>query len=179
MKIKLHDKTFEVSLPAKEIDEIIAEMGKKMNKDLEGKKPLFLCVLNGSFMFASDLMKHITVEGTEISFVKLSSYSGVQTSGTVRELIGLNENLEGRTVVILEDIVDSGITMFGTKATLSKMNPAEIKIATLFFKPEALKRDLTLDYVGKEIPNDFIVGRGLDFDGLGRNYPDLYTLCEE
>jgi len=178
MKIKLHDKTFGITTPAAEIDKVIAEMGAKMNKELAGKRPLFLCVLNGSFMFTSDLMKHITVEGTEISFVKLTSYAGTQSVGTVRELIGLTENLEGRTVVILEDIVDTGITMHSTKATLSKMNPSEILIASLFFKPDSLQRDLTIDYVGMEIPNDFIVGRGLDYDGLGRNYPDLYTVCE-
>lgn len=179
MKIKLHDKTFALSVPAVDIDKVIAEMGAKMNKDLEGKRPLFLCVLNGSFMFASDLMKHIKVDGTEISFVKLTSYAGTESVGTVRELIGLTENLEGRTVVIMEDIVDTGITMHSTKATLSKMNPDKILISTLFFKPESLQRELTLDYVGMEIPNDFIVGRGLDYDGLGRNYPDLYTLSED
>lgn len=178
MKIKLHDKTFKKSIPAEEIDKVIVEMGAKMNKDLEGKNPLFLCVLNGSFMFASDLMKEIKVEGTEISFVKLTSYAGTESVGAVRELIGLTENLEGRTVVILEDIVDTGITMHSTKATLSKMNPEKIFIATLFFKPDALQRELKLDYVGMEIPNDFIVGRGLDYDGLGRNYPDLYSVCE-
>ncbi|MGB5989743.1 MAG: phosphoribosyltransferase family protein [Marinifilaceae bacterium] len=179
MKIKLHDRTFELSVPAADIDKVIAEMGAKMNKDLAGKRPLFLCVLNGSFMFASDLMKHITVEGAEISFVKLTSYAGTESVGTVRELIGLTENLEGRTVVIMEDIVDTGITMHSTKATLHKMNPKEILISTLFFKPDSLQRELTLDYVGIDIPNDFIVGRGLDYDGLGRNYPDLYTVCEE
>jgi len=179
MSIKLHDRTFELSIPAADIDKVIAEMGARMNKDLEGKNPLFLCVLNGSFMFASDLMKEITVQGTEISFVKLTSYAGTESVGTVRELIGLTENLEGRTVVILEDIVDTGITMHSTKATLSKMNPDQILIASLFFKPESLQRELTIDYIGMEIPNDFIVGRGLDYDGLGRNYPDLYTVSED
>lgn len=179
MKVTLHDKTFELSVPAKDIDKVVEGIAEKMNNDLAGKNPLFLCVLNGSFMFASDLMKSITVAGSEISFVKLSSYEGTQSNGKIKQLIGLNEDLEGRTVVILEDIVDTGITMAGLRKQVNELKAKEVVVATLFFKPEALTNDVKLDYVGMEIPNDFIVGRGLDYDGLGRNYPDLYTVVEE
>lgn len=178
MKIELYDKTFELTLPAEKIDKVIEGIAEKMNKDLAGKKPLFLCVLNGAFMFASDLMKHIVVDGAEISFVKLSSYQGTHSNGKVKQLIGLNEELEGRTVVVLEDIVDTGVTMAGLRKQIEEMKASEVYVATLFFKPEALTNHVKLDYVGMEIPNDFIVGRGLDYDGLGRNYPDLYTVKE-
>ncbi len=178
MKIKLHDKIFELTTPARDIDKVIEDIAEKMNNDLKGKKPLFLCVLNGSFMFASDLMKSIVVDGSEISFVKLSSYQGTKSNGKIKQLIGLNENIEGRTVVILEDIVDTGVTMSGLRKQMEDMKAKEVIVATLFFKPEAFTNDVKLDYVGMEIPNDFIVGRGLDYDGLGRNYPDLYTVVE-
>ncbi len=179
MKVTLHDKTFELTIPARDIDKVVEGIAEKMNNDLAGKKPLFLCVLNGSFMFASDLMKNITVADSEISFVKLSSYQGTESNGKIKQLIGINENINGRTVVILEDIVDTGITMAGLRKQVEELKAKEVFVATLFFKPEALTNEVKLDYVGMEIPNDFIVGRGLDYDGLGRNYPDLYTLVEE
>ncbi len=174
MKVTLHDKTFELTIPARDIDKVVEGIAEKMNNDLAGKKPLFLCVLNGSFMFASDLMKNITVADSEISFVKLSSYQGTESNGKIKQLIGINENINGRTVVILEDIVDTG-----QRPKVEELKAKEVFVATLFFKPEALTNEVKLDYVGMEIPNDFIVGRGLDYDGLGRNYPDLYTLVEE
>jgi hypoxanthine phosphoribosyltransferase len=143
--------------------------------ELKDKKPLFLSVLNGSFMFASDLMKKITID-CEISFVKVASYNGISTSGSIKSLIGLNEDIKGRTIVIIEDIVDTGLTIESVVKQLELMEPAEIKIATLLYKPEAYRKKLQLDYVAIVVPNDFLVGYGLDYDGLGRNLPDIYVL---
>jgi hypoxanthine phosphoribosyltransferase len=149
-----------------------------MNADLDGKNPLFIIVLNGAFMFASDLLKRVEMPA-QLSFVKVSSYSGTESTGNVTELIGLNEDVKGRTVVIIEDIVDSGRTMHGMVEKLKSMGVEDLHIATLFFKPEALKYDLNIEYVAMEIPNDFIVGYGLDYDGYGRNLRDIYTLIQE
>ncbi len=175
--IKVRDKEFSLFLSAEEIGkgvEIVAEM---INQDMEGRDPLFLCVLNGAFIFASDLLKKVTVD-CEISFVKLSSYVGTQTTNTVRELIGLDQVLSGRTVVIVEDIIDTGITMAYTLEKLRKLGASDVRIATLLFKPEAFKKNYAIDYVGIVIPNDFIVGYGLDYDGHGRNYPDIYKIID-
>jgi hypoxanthine phosphoribosyltransferase len=151
-------------------------MAEDMNADFEGKNPLFVCILNGSFMFAAELFKRIDLIQAEITFVKLASYQGDKTTGEVKQLIGLNENIEGRTVVILEDIVDTGITIENILEQLKKLNPAEIKIATLLLKPDALQKKVQLDYIGLEIPNDFIVGYGLDYNGLGRNLINIYSV---
>ncbi|MCD4723482.1 MAG: hypoxanthine phosphoribosyltransferase [Bacteroidales bacterium] len=175
--IKVRDKEFSLFLSAEEIDkgvEIVAEM---INQDMEGRDPLFLCVLNGAFIFASDLLKKVTVD-CEISFVKLSSYVGTQTTNTVRELIGLDQVLYGRTVVIVEDIIDTGVTMAYTLEKLRKLGASDVRIATLLFKPEAFKKNYAIDYVGIVISNDFIVGYGLDYDGHGRNYPDIYKIID-
>ena len=150
-----------------------------MNAELVGKNPLFVCILNGSFMFAAELFKRIDLVEAEISFVKLASYEGDKTTGKVKQLIGLNENIEGRTIVILEDIVDTGITIENILVQLDKLNPHEVKIATLLLKPDALQKDVQLDYTGLEIPNNFIVGYGLDYDGHGRNLIDIYTVINE
>ncbi len=174
--IKLLDKEFRISIPAEKIDTAIAEIAKQMNKDLAGKNPLFICILNGSFMFASDLMKLITVENAEITFMRLSSYEGTTTTGKVKKLMGFTEDLKDRTVVLLEDIVDTGITMANTLEQIKEYQAKEVLVATMLFKPKALIRDIKIDYVGIEIPNDFIVGRGLDYDGVGRNLPDVYTV---
>lgn len=176
--VKLLDREFRVSISANEIDEVIAQMAEKMNKDLEGKNPLFICILNGSFMFASDLMKQITVENAQITFMRLSSYEGTTTTGKVKKLMGFTEDLKDRTVVLLEDIVDTGITISNTLEQIKDYEAKEVLVATMLFKPDALIRDIRLDYVGKEIPNDFIVGRGLDYDGIGRNLPDIYTVID-
>ena len=149
----------------------------KINKDLEGKNPLFLVVLNGAFMFASDLLKKITID-CEITFVKLSSYVGTKSTHMVRELIGLDKSLTGRHVVVVEDIIDTGITMHNTLPKLEEIGAEEVKIATLLFKPNAFQKDFKIDYVGMEIENDFIVGYGLDYDGLGRNLADIYKIVE-
>lgn len=178
-KVTILDKEFELFISYEKIRSIVEEMAEKMNKDLKDKNPLFLCILNGSFMFAAEIFKRITSLDAEISFVKLASYSGTSTTGTVKELIGLNESLEGRTVVVLEDIVDSGITMAKTIEQILSKNPLEVKIATLLLKPDALQVKVKLDYIGLEIPNDFIVGYGLDYNGRGRNLIDIYKVTQK
>ena len=178
-QVKVHDKTFELYIPYEKISAVIENMADKMNVELADKNPLFLCILNGSFMFAAELFKRIYLVETEISFVKLASYQGDSTTGKVKQLIGLNENIEGRTIVILEDIVDTGITITNIQDQLDKLNPKEVIIATLLLKPNALQKEVNLDYVGLEIPNDFIVGFGLDYDGYGRNLIDIYSVIND
>lgn len=172
--LKLLDRDFELFIPYEKIRSVVERIAEEMNEKLQGKNPLFLCVLNGSFMFAAEIFKRLTLPDAEITFVKFASYAGTSSTGRVRELIGLNEELTGRTVVILEDIVDTGITITNAMAKIQSMNPAEIQVATLLLKPDALKTEVRLDYVGLEIPNDFIVGYGLDYAGRGRNLIDLY-----
>jgi len=176
-KIKLFDREFSLSISSEEIQKSIAEVALRLNKDLSGKEVVFVAVLNGAFMFAADLLKLIEFE-TKISFVKVASYEGTISTGNVKELIGINEEIKGKTVVILEDIVDSGVTMETIVEKLNEFEPAEIKIATLIFKPDAYKKSLNIDYVGISIPNDFIVGYGLDYNGFGRNLADIYTVIE-
>ena len=157
-RIKLWDKEFEIAINNSDIQLAVKRMAGEMKTDLEGKETLFICILNGAFMFASELMKELELPDAEISFLKLSSYSGANSTGEIKELIGLNEVITGRTVVILEDIVDSGLTIKEVLNQLLDKGAREVKIATLLFKPQALKVDINLDYVGLEIPNDFIVG---------------------
>ncbi len=173
--IQLADKTFELSITSTEIQKAIWRIADQMDQDLKDKNPLMICILNGSFMFAADLMKKLTTP-CQVSFVKVASYEGTQTTGTVKEIIGLSENIEGRTVVLLEDIVDTGVTIENIMKQITALKPREVKVATLLFKPEACKRALTLDYIGLSIPNDFIVGYGLDYNGYGRNLPDIYSV---
>lgn len=177
-RIKLHDRSFRLMIEADVIDREIQRVGAQMNRELAGERPLFLGVLNGAFMFVSDLLKHITIDGTEISFVKIASYAGVSSTGKVQDLIGLREDIVGRTVVILEDMIDSGESIMHMKKMLEEKHPKQVKVAALFYKPKALKYDLTIDYKGIALENDFVVGHGLDYDGLGRNYPDLYVVDE-
>jgi len=177
-KIKIIDKEFELFIPYEKIRSVVEKIADEMNENLAGKNPLFLCILNGSFMFAAEIFKRITLLDAEISFVKLASYEGTSTTGTVKELIGLNESLEGRTVVVLEDIVDTGITIEKVIAQIEAKKPAEVQVATLLLKPDALKRDVDLAYVGLEIPNEFIVGYGLDYDGRGRNLIDIFKVVD-
>ncbi|HKJ41029.1 MAG TPA: hypoxanthine phosphoribosyltransferase [Sunxiuqinia sp.] len=176
--VKILDKEFELFIPYEKIRSVVEKMADQMNEDLAGKNPLFICILNGSFMFAAEVFKRITLLDAEISFVKLASYSGTKTSGKVKELIGLNEDLEGRTVVVLEDIVDSGITIENIISQLKAKNPAKVQVASLLLKPDALIKDVELDYIGLEIPNDFIVGYGLDYDGRGRNLIDIFKVVD-
>lgn len=174
-EIKLHDKTFDIFITNDQLQETMDKLAEEISADLNYKNPLFLVVLNGAFMFAADLLKRFDFN-CEISFVKLSSYVGTQSTSVVREIIGLDEVLRGRTVVILEDIIDTGITMWNTIPKLRQLEAKDVKLATLLFKPKAFQKDYKIDYIGMEIPNDFIVGYGLDYDGLGRNYPDIYKL---
>ena len=175
--IKIKDKSFRVSIPEAEIKTRVKALAEQMSKDLEGKNPIFLAVLNGAFIFAADLMREMTIP-CEISFVKLASYQGTTSTGKVKEVFGINEDLSGRTVVIVEDIVESGQTMKQMIESLGTRNPESVRICTLFFKPEKLKEDLNLDYVAFRIPDDFILGYGLDYDGLGRELKDVYTIVE-
>lgn len=176
--VKIKDKSFEVSIPESEIKARVKVLAQQMSKDMEGKNPLFLAVLNGSFIFAADLMREMTIP-CEISFVKLASYQGITSTGKIKEVIGINEDLNGRTVVIVEDIVESGQTMKRMVESIGTRNPASVKICTLFFKPEKLKEELTLDYVAFRIPDDFILGYGLDYDQHGRGLKDVYTIMSE
>ncbi|EGC87458.1 hypoxanthine phosphoribosyltransferase [Prevotella denticola CRIS 18C-A] len=174
----IKDKTFETSIPEAKILERVKLIADRINKDFEGRTPLFLAVLNGSFMYAADLMKNITIP-CEISFVKLASYQGTTSTGTIKEVIGLNEDIRGREVVIVEDIVDTGATMKRMLETLGTREPVGLHICTLLLKPGKLTVPLDIEYVAFEIPNDFIVGYGLDYDQQGRNLRDIYTLVKE
>ena len=177
-KVKIHDKEFELFIPYEKIRSVVEDLAERMNKDLDGKNPLFICILNGSFVFAAELYKRIGLIDSEITFVKLASYEGEKSTGSVKQLIGFNEEIKGRTVVVLEDIVDTGITINNIMGQLKKMGPKDIKVATLLLKPDALTMEVDLDYIGLEIPNDFIVGYGLDYDGKGRNLIDIYTVVK-
>ena len=175
--IRIKDKQFKAFITEEQILKEVARVGEEINRDLADANPLFVSVLNGSFMFTADLMKHVSVP-CEISFVKLASYAGTSSTGKVKELVGLNDDITGRTIVIVEDIIDTGLTMERLIETLKARNPKEIRIATLLVKPDKLKVDLDINYIAMSIPNDFIVGYGLDYDGLGRNYRDIYTVIE-
>lgn len=175
--VQVKDKTFSVSISEAEILRRVREVAAQIDKDLAGERPLLLSVLNGSFMFASDLIRGIETP-CEISFVRMASYSGTTSTGRVKQLLGLNEDIEGRTVVIVEDIIDSGLTMKELIAILQAKHPKEIRIAALLVKPGNLKVELDIPYCCFEIPNDFIVGYGLDYDGYGRNLRDIYTVVE-
>ncbi|MCI6462676.1 MAG: hypoxanthine phosphoribosyltransferase [Prevotella sp.] len=175
--VKIKDKTFRTFIPEDQIAERVKAVAERINKDLADKNPLFLAVLNGSFIFAADLMRYITIP-CEISFVKLASYQGTTSTGVIKEVIGLNEELAGRTVVILEDIVDTGFTIKRMIETLGTRGPESVHVCTLLLKPGKLQVPLNVEYVAMEIPNDFIVGYGLDYDQQGRNLRDIYTLVE-
>lgn len=174
--IQLHGKTFDTYLPEEQIQQQVKRLAEELNQDYKDKRPLFVAVLNGSFMFAADLFKHLTIDA-EISFIKLASYKGMKSSGNVITAIGLEMDLFGREVVIVEDIVDTGKTLHHFLPKLLHQQPKSMKIASLLHKPEALQHPLQIDYVGFSIPNKFVVGYGLDYDGLGRNYRDIYQLA--
>lgn len=171
--------TFVPYLENEKIQARIKELGRQITKECQGKKPLFLCVLNGAFPFASDLFRSVELPDAEISFIRLKSYEGTSSTGVVKEVIGLSEDISDRTVIVVEDIVDTGKTIHNLVERLRKENPAEVKIATLLYKPEALQVEVNPDYVGFEIPSDFIIGFGLDIDGLARNLPDIWVLSDK
>ena len=175
--VQIKDKRFKTFISEDEIQQRVKAVADRINHDMEGKKPLLLAVLNGSFVFAADLMRHITIP-CEISFVKLAAYEGTGSTGKVVEVMGLNEDITGRDVIIVEDIVDTGKTMERMLDTLGTRNPNSLHICTLLLKPEKLKIPLNIEYAAMEIPNDFIVGYGLDYDQEGRNLRDIYTLVE-
>lgn len=175
--IQIKDKRFKTFIPEAQILQEVSRVANEIMNDLKDEKPLFVSVLNGSFMFTADLMKYLDMP-CEVSFVKLASYEGTSSTGKVKELVGLNDDITGRTVVIVEDIVDTGLTMQRLVETLKARNPKEVRIATLLVKPDKLQVSLDIHYVAMNIPNDFIVGYGLDYDGLGRNYRDIYTVIE-
>ena len=173
--ITVKDLSFKPFISEEELQMAIKKVAQKINKDYEGKTPIFLGVLNGSFMFMADLMKSIELD-CYTSFVKMASYEGTESTGKINELIGLNEDIEGKDIVLVEDIVDTGNTLVKLFEILKEKKPKSIKIATLLYKPEAYKKDYKIDYVGKEIPNAFVLGYGLDYDGLGRNLSSIYVL---
>jgi hypoxanthine phosphoribosyltransferase len=177
-RVKLDDREFELFIPYSRIKSAINEIASKINSELAGEDVLFICILNGSFMFSAELLQEITIENSEITFLKLSSYEGTDTTGNVKELIGLNEPVEGRTLVVLEDIIDTGITIVEVKELLKSHKPKDVKIATMLLKPEKFGNKMPIDYVGIEIGNDFIVGFGLDYNRKGRNLKDIYKVVE-
>ncbi|MCF0190658.1 MAG: hypoxanthine phosphoribosyltransferase [Marinilabiliaceae bacterium] len=176
-RVKILDKEFETSISEATILESINEVAKRVNHDLKDENPLMLCVLNGAFMFAADLMKAVTIP-CQISFVKVASYNGTSSTGSVKQLIGLNEDIKGRSIVLVEDIIDTGVTIKGLKEQVVAMGAKDVRVATLLFKPESCMSGIKPEYIGLTIPNDFIVGYGLDYDGYGRNLRDIYTLVK-
>src|SRR6476659_8423981 len=177
MPVKLHDKTFDTYLSEQDIQEKVKEIADQLNRDYKDKRPLFIAILNGSFMFAADVFKYLTIDA-EICFIKLASYRGMKSSGNVITAIGLDQDLFGRDVVILEDIVDTGKTLGEFLPKLDHQQPKSLKIAALLHKPEATQFPLQIDYLGFDIPNKFVVGYGLDYDGLGRNLKEIYQLAD-
>ena len=176
--IQVKDREFEVFLKEEDIQKEIKRVAAEINRDYVGKEPLFLCVLNGSFMFAADLLKDVNIP-CNVSFVKVSSYQGTDTTGKVKELMGLQEDVEGRHIIIVEDIVDTGYTMRDVLDSLAEKKAASVQVCALLCKPDKLKVDINLKYLAMNIPNGFIVGYGLDYDGFGRNSRDIYKIVKE
>lgn len=176
-QVEILGKKFEVSIPEEKILERIKELANQINEELGNKEVIFLGILNGSFMFAADLYKDINFN-SQISFLKLASYQGASSTGNVKRLIGINEDIANKTVVVIEDIIDTGTTLDQIIKQLKGYEPAEIKVATLLYKPEAYNYNIPIDYIGFEIPNDFIIGYGLDYDGYCRNLRSIYTIVK-
>ncbi len=173
--IRIKDKTFAIAISAEELEGQVCRVASEINRDYEGQRPLLLAVLNGSFVFASDLIRKLTLE-CKVSFVKLASYQGEYSEGKVRDIIGLDTDIEGQHVIIVEDIIDTGLTMRHMVETLKRYNPASVNICTLLLKPGKLQTELDVRYCAMRVPDDFLVGYGLDYDGLGRNYKDIYSI---
>jgi hypoxanthine phosphoribosyltransferase len=175
-QITLGDRTFSKYISYREITDAVKKIAGQLNNDMTNEDtPVFLSILNGAFMFTADLMKHIQFDCL-LSFVKLSSYEGLSSKGSINELIGLNLDLTDKTVIIIEDIIDTGVTIEHLINTISSHKPKQLKTATMLFKPEAYRKNIAIDYIGINIPDEFIVGYGLDYNGLGRNYPDIYRI---
>jgi len=175
--IQIHDKKFKRFISEKEISRIIKNIADNINRDYSNKELLVIGILNGAFIFVSDLMKLLKID-PKISFLKFTSYAGISSSGVVNTLIGLNEDLKGKHVLVVEDIVDTGKTLTKVLNVLESSEPASLKVATLFFKPDAYQSQYPIAYIGKEIPNKFVVGYGMDYNGNGRGLTDLYQLVE-
>ena len=171
--------TFEPYIKREEIAVQVQCLGEVIKRDYDGKNPIFLCVLNGAFIFAADLFRACNLHDAEITFIRFKSYEGMESTGNVKEIMGLSEDITGRDVIIVEDIIDSGVTANQLRIELEKRNPASVKMVSLLFKPDALKVGKAPEYVGFEIPSKFILGYGLDLDGLARNLPDIYVLKEK
>ena len=176
-KIKLHDKTFRVLIPAEEIDKAVTRVAEQLNERYEGRTPIFLGVLSGSFLFLADLVRKVNFEN-QLAFVKISSYDGTESTGNVKQLLGVDFDIEGRDIIIVEDIVETGHSMNYLLDYLGKKNPASVSICTLFFKPEKFLYEYNIDYTALSIGNEFIVGYGLDYNQLGRNLKDIYVIDE-
>lgn len=175
--IHVLDRDFELTIPRSEIQAKVKALAEKLNEDYAGKQPVMVCILNGAFMFAADLVRELTFQ-PEIQFARFSSYQGMSTTGVVRELLGVTANLQARDVIIVEDIVDTGTTMYNLLPQFLAKGTRSVKIATFLQKPDCLTVPLTVDYCAMQIPNQFIVGYGLDYNGMGRNYQDIYTVVE-
>lgn len=176
-EVTLHDKHFSIYISADEIRAIVSRVARQLEQDIEEENPIFIGVLNGSVLFAADLVRELQMH-CEITFIRVSSYTGTASTGNVKTHLPLNENIAGRTVIIVEDIVDTGLTVRHLLEMIQAQNPSTVKVATLLYKPEAFKGGYKIDYIGKEIPNEFVVGYGLDYDGLGRNLKDIYKIIE-
>jgi hypoxanthine phosphoribosyltransferase len=176
-KITLHDKQFSLFIPPEKIQSEVQNIADRMNEDLKNEDVIFIGILNGAFMFASDLLRKINLNA-QVSFVKLTSYQGTLSTGNVKNLIGINEDLKDKTVVIIEDIIDTGNTIESIIHQIKCFRPKQVFVATLLLKPELYMREKAIDYVGFQIPNDFVVGSGLDYQGYGRNLRGLYKILE-
>jgi hypoxanthine phosphoribosyltransferase len=176
-EVKVLDKNFRIYIPNEKLQERITELAIRINNDMKGKEVVFFGILNGVFLFAADLFRRIDFPA-QISFLKLASYDGMSSTGKIKELIGWNEDVTGKTIVVIEDIIDTGITIERIVGELALRKAKEVKIVTLLLKPDAYTKQIPIDYVGFEIPNDFVVGYGLDYDGYGRNLDSIYTLIK-
>ncbi len=175
--VQVKDKHFSLFIKAEDIEKAVTEIANRINEDYHGKKPVFVIILNGAFVFAASLLKKIKLD-CEVTFMKLSSYKGTRTSSKVMEVIGIDKEIEGKPVIIVEDIVDTGITMEYILRRFRDIGIEDVRLAVLLFKPNVFRKDFKIDYLGMEIPDDFIVGYGLDYDDFGRNYPDIYKIIE-
>ena len=176
-KVKISDKEFKLYIPSASVKRAVDQVAIQINNQYIDEEILFVSVLNGAFAFSADLIRKIQ-SPCQITFVKLASYQGSESTGIVKELIGLNENIEGKHVILIEDIVDTGLTIESVVKQLKKLKPASVRVATLLFKPQAYLKNLKIDYIGIEIPNEFVVGCGLDYNGYGRNLEDIYSLIQ-
>ena len=177
-EVRLHDKSFEIFISKNQIQERVQSLSNDINRDYQDKMPIILCILNGSFIFTADLIRHFTFPLT-VEFVRYSSYEGTHSSGKITKMLGVKSDIENKDILIVEDIIDTGFTLSNAILELKKKNPLSVKVASLLLKPDALNHDVPCDYIGFEIPNEFVVGYGLDYNELGRDLPEIYKLKEQ